>query len=114
MGRLTDWLEDGRFKSYNGDALKVHLDRVMICGSSYMLKSQKDICEGVEKLKVLTQSQAILLFKKLLMTRVYQIIFSFISLVSSRLRRGKSLLMRSISHCSLVRNTWSWSWSIAM
>ena len=47
MGRLADWLEDGRFKSDTGDALEVHLDRVMICDSTYMLKSHKDICEGV-------------------------------------------------------------------
>ena len=47
MGRLTDWLEDGRFKSYTGDALNVHWDRVMICGSMDMLKSHKDICEGI-------------------------------------------------------------------
>ena len=47
MGRLTDWLENSRFKSYTGDSLKVHLDRVMICGSRDMLKSQRDTCEGV-------------------------------------------------------------------
>ena len=47
MGRLTDWLENSRFKSYTSDSLKVHLDRVMICGSRDMLKSQRDTCEGV-------------------------------------------------------------------
>jgi hypothetical protein len=54
MGRLTDWLEDGRFKYYIGDTLEVYLDMVTICGSMDMLKSQKDICEGFEILKVLT------------------------------------------------------------
>ena len=51
IGRLTDWLEDGRFKYYTGDTLKVYLDRVTICGSTDMLKSQKDICKSVEILK---------------------------------------------------------------
>ena len=46
MGRLTDWLEDSRFKSYTGYVLKVHLDKVMICGSTDVQKSYKDTCEG--------------------------------------------------------------------
>ena len=47
MERLTDWLEGGRFKSYTGDAVKVHLDKVMICGSTDIPKSHKEIYEGV-------------------------------------------------------------------
>jgi len=39
------------FKSYIGDASKVHLDRVMIFGSKDMLKYRKDICEGVGTLE---------------------------------------------------------------
>ena len=51
MGRLTDWLRDGRFKSYTGDALDFKRDRVMICGSMEMLKSHKKICESIGMLE---------------------------------------------------------------
>lgn len=47
MGRLTDWLEDGRFKSYTGTALNRDFDRVMICGSMDMLKSHKEIFDNI-------------------------------------------------------------------
>jgi ferredoxin--NADP+ reductase len=47
IGRITDWLKDGRFKSYTGTALNLDFDRVMICGSMNMLKSHKEICENI-------------------------------------------------------------------
>ena len=47
MGRLTDWLNDNRFKKHTGSSLDASLDRVMICGSMEMLKSHKQICENV-------------------------------------------------------------------
>ncbi len=44
MGRMTDWLRDGRFAEYTGAPLTAETDRVMICGSMDMLKDHKDIC----------------------------------------------------------------------
>lgn len=45
MGRMTDWLRDGRFAEATGAALNAETDRVMICGSMAMLKEHKEICE---------------------------------------------------------------------
>ena len=47
MGRMTNWLMDDRFESHTGSALNVSSDGVMICGSMSMLKTHKEICEGV-------------------------------------------------------------------
>ncbi|MBL4807559.1 MAG: ferredoxin--NADP reductase [Rhodobacteraceae bacterium] len=46
MGRMTDWLNDGRFEAATGAALNPKTDRVMICGSMDMLKQHKEICEA--------------------------------------------------------------------
>jgi len=46
MGRMTDWLNDGRFETATGQALTAKTDRVMICGSMEMLKEHKEICEA--------------------------------------------------------------------
>lgn len=46
MGRMTDWLRDGRFEGMTGQALTATTDRVMICGSMEMLKEHKEICEA--------------------------------------------------------------------
>ena len=45
MGRMTDWLRDGRFATATGASLDAATDRVMICGSMDMLKEHKQICE---------------------------------------------------------------------
>ncbi len=45
MGRMTDWLRDGRFEAETGAALNPETDRVMICGSMEMLQEHKQICE---------------------------------------------------------------------
>ncbi len=45
MGRMTDWLRDGRFAAATGAALDPDGDRVMICGSMPMLIEHKAICE---------------------------------------------------------------------
>ena len=45
MGRMTDWLRDGRFAEATGAPLDAATDRVMICGSMDMLKEHKAICE---------------------------------------------------------------------
>jgi len=46
MGRMTDWLKDGRFAATTGASLNPTTDRVMICGSMDMLKEHKAICEA--------------------------------------------------------------------
>ena len=46
MGRMTDWLRDGRFADATGAELSAENDRVMICGSMAMLKEHKEICEA--------------------------------------------------------------------
>ena len=51
MGRLTHWLNDNRFKSHTGSSLNFDCDRVMICGGMEMLKSHKEICEGIGMLE---------------------------------------------------------------
>jgi len=45
MGRMTDWIRDGRLASEVGGGLDPETDRVMICGSMGMLKDHKAICE---------------------------------------------------------------------
>lgn len=45
MGRMTNWLRDGRFANATGAELSPETDRVMICGSLAMLKDHKHICE---------------------------------------------------------------------
>ncbi len=45
MGRMTDWLRDGRFEAATGKALNAETDRVMICGSMGMLQEHKALCE---------------------------------------------------------------------
>ncbi len=47
IGRMTDWLNDDRFKRKTGSHLNSQTDRVMICGSLDMLKSHKEICEKI-------------------------------------------------------------------
>ena len=44
MGRMTDWLGDGRFAAATGAALSADNDRVMICGSIAMLQDHKALC----------------------------------------------------------------------
>ena len=44
MGRMTDWLRDGRFVSVSGAGLSAENDRVMICGSMAMLQDHKALC----------------------------------------------------------------------
>ena len=44
MGRMTQWLLDGKFERFTGKDLNVDTDRVMICGSLEMLKEHKAIC----------------------------------------------------------------------
>ena len=46
MGRMTDWLGDGRFEAATGAPLNSENDRVMICGSMGMLQEHKAICEA--------------------------------------------------------------------
>jgi ferredoxin/flavodoxin---NADP+ reductase len=46
MGRMTDWLRDGRFERETGAALSADHDRVMICGSMAMLQDHKALCEA--------------------------------------------------------------------
>jgi ferredoxin--NADP+ reductase len=45
MGRMTDWIRDGRLADAVGGALDPATDRVMICGSMAMLQDHKAICE---------------------------------------------------------------------
>jgi len=46
MGRMTDWIRDGRLAAATGAALSPETDRVMICGSMEMLKDHKALCEA--------------------------------------------------------------------
>ncbi|QPH54703.1 ferredoxin--NADP reductase [Pontivivens ytuae] len=46
MGRMTDWLRDGRFAEATGAPFDPATDRVMICGSMAMLQEHKAICEA--------------------------------------------------------------------
>jgi ferredoxin/flavodoxin---NADP+ reductase len=47
MGRMTDWIRDGRLAEAAGGALDPDTDRVMICGSMAMLQEHKALCEGL-------------------------------------------------------------------
>jgi len=46
MGRMTDWIRDGRLAAAAGGALSPETDRVMICGSMAMLQEHKALCEA--------------------------------------------------------------------
>jgi ferredoxin--NADP+ reductase len=45
MGRMTDWIRDGRLADAAGGPLDPATDRVMICGSMAMLRDHKALCE---------------------------------------------------------------------
>jgi ferredoxin--NADP+ reductase len=45
MGRMTDWIRDGRLARETGAPLDPATDRIMICGSMAMLQEHKAICE---------------------------------------------------------------------
>jgi ferredoxin/flavodoxin---NADP+ reductase len=45
MGRMTDWIRDGRLAEAAGGGLDPAGDRVMICGSMGMLQEHKALCE---------------------------------------------------------------------
>lgn len=47
MGRITDWIHDGRLAEAVGGPLDPATDRVMICGSMDMLRDHKAICEDL-------------------------------------------------------------------
>lgn len=47
MGRITEWIRDGRLAKATGAPLSPETDRVMICGSMAMLQEHKAICEGL-------------------------------------------------------------------
>jgi ferredoxin/flavodoxin---NADP+ reductase len=47
MGRMTDWIRDGRLDAMAGGALDPATDRVMICGSMAMLQDHKALCEAL-------------------------------------------------------------------
>jgi ferredoxin--NADP+ reductase len=44
MGRMTDWIRDGRLAEASGGPLNPETDRVMICGSMAMLQEHKALC----------------------------------------------------------------------
>ena len=44
MGRMTDWIRDGRLAEMTGAPLDPATDRIMICGSMAMLQEHKAIC----------------------------------------------------------------------
>jgi ferredoxin--NADP+ reductase len=46
MGRMTDWIRDGRLAEAAGGPLDPATDRVMICGSMAMLQDHKALCEA--------------------------------------------------------------------
>lgn len=46
MGRITDWIRDGRLAEAAGGDLDPKTDRVMICGSMAMLQEHKALCEA--------------------------------------------------------------------
>jgi ferredoxin--NADP+ reductase len=46
MGRMTDWIRDGRLAEAAGGPLDPATDRVMICGSMAMLQEHKALCES--------------------------------------------------------------------
>ncbi|WP_112323250.1 ferredoxin--NADP reductase [Oceanibium sediminis] len=46
MGRMTDWIRDGRLAAATGGPLNPETDRVMICGSMDMLQDHKALCDA--------------------------------------------------------------------
>jgi ferredoxin--NADP+ reductase len=44
MGRMTDWIRDGRLAARTGGPIHPATDRVMICGSMAMLQEHKALC----------------------------------------------------------------------
>jgi ferredoxin--NADP+ reductase len=46
MGRMTEWIRDGRLAEAAGGPLDPGTDRVMICGSMSMLQEHKALCEA--------------------------------------------------------------------
>jgi ferredoxin--NADP+ reductase len=46
MGRMTEWIRDGRLAEAAGGPLDPATDRVMICGSMAMLQEHKALCEA--------------------------------------------------------------------
>jgi len=46
IGRMTDWIRDGRLADAAGGPLDPAGDRVMICGSMGMLQEHKALCEA--------------------------------------------------------------------
>ena len=44
VGRMTEWLKNGKFEKNTGADLDLKNDRVMICGSLEMLQDHKKIC----------------------------------------------------------------------
>lgn len=46
MGRMTDWIRDGRLAERTGSPIDPATDRVMICGSMEMLQDHKALCEA--------------------------------------------------------------------
>ncbi|MEO1313925.1 MAG: ferredoxin--NADP reductase, partial [Pseudomonadota bacterium] len=51
MGRMTDWIRDGRLAEATGGPLDPETDRVMICGSMEMLQEHKALCEAAGMLE---------------------------------------------------------------
>ncbi|MBA3326494.1 MAG: ferredoxin--NADP reductase [Rhodobacteraceae bacterium] len=47
MGRMTDWIRDGRLAAATGAPLDPATDRVMICGSMAMLQDHKALAEAL-------------------------------------------------------------------
>ncbi len=47
FGRITKFIDDGKFKALTGSDLCADKDRVMICGSLAMLQDHKCICESL-------------------------------------------------------------------
>lgn len=47
MGRMTDWIRDGRLAAATGAPLDSATDRVMICGSMAMLQDHKALAEAL-------------------------------------------------------------------
>ena len=56
MGRMTDWIRDGRLARETGAPLDPATDRIMICGSMGMLQEHKAICEELGSSRARTRS----------------------------------------------------------
>ena len=57
MGRMTDWIRDGRLAEATGGPLDPATDRVMICGSMGMLQEHKALCEAAGMPRARTRSR---------------------------------------------------------